>query len=191
MLADPCPTLLPLRVSLVSPRISPPTPDLDRPRPMPSWILRQPCHRFNIPRVRPSLPLQRTHRLARILSRPLLVPKHGVDQRRPRVRRPQIRVQPLGSVQLNQLPAHLGSHSLCPGLGHDGLDFVLQRVDLADASIGRSGFQRREGALRAGAVEAPFAELGLALGSGGLAVDVADGEFLADRDVPDRDGGMG
>ena len=58
---------------------------------------------------------------------------------------------------------------------------------MPDAGVGCVRLEGSESALRAGAGKAPVAELGLALGLDDLAVYVADSEFLAGRNVADRD----
>jgi hypothetical protein len=154
-------------------------------------ILRQLPHRRQIRRVRARLPLQRAHGLPRILARLLLVAKHGVNHRRPSVRRREVRVQPLCEVQLDQLGAHLRADPFAAGARHERLDLVLERLDLADAVVRRAGLVRRQGALAAGAGETPFLQLGEAVVARVFAEDVADGELLARLDVADGDGGVG
>lgn len=142
---------------------------------MRSRLRRQRPHIPQILLTRPSHPLQHLSCFARPLSRPDLLAKQRCVQRRPPVRITHVHVEPLGTVQREQLVACCRGESAGGEASSGMVHCVLEGGDACETSVGGFGVV---GTLLASARERPGTEAGLALGSWKARVDVAVGEFL-------------
>ena len=173
----------------ILPSPSPPSLLPTRPSPVLSRPLLQHPHRQRFSMRRALLPCQRFRCPPRILNRLHLVPRHGMHQRRPPQRRPDVHPEPFLVVELHEFLAKRCVYLL---FAADHVpQLVLDYPDALHPHIRGGDLCRREATVRTGALEAPVSEAALALVPREVAINVGDGQFLAGVDVADGRGDVG